>query len=230
MNRLQRLLLALGLVVGALICLSPHSHAAMGQMQRDQISVAVVVNVTPAPIVYAPAAGQTSAVAASVTLREAKGSAQNVDAFELRGGDLIAQTSQQKALKVTAQVTPNPNATLLYSNLPSVTMTGTAGTTITQSCIYTITVHTTITTWTLRHGLASDFTTSFAGTNLANNSYIQGATPQPTSTPFVVYPTGWAVLDSKGGIQTYCVDLTLSIPSSVPGGTYSTNAVYTLYY
>jgi len=230
MSPLQRWALALGLVIAGAVYLSPRSHAALAQVQRDQISVGVLVHVTPAPIVYVPAPAAPVSIAASVTLRKAKGSEQNVDAFELRGGDLVAQTSQQKALKVTAQVTPNPNATLLYSNMPSVTMTGTAGTTITQSCMYTVTVHTTISTWTLREGLSGDFTGSFAGANLANNSYVQGATPQPTSTPFVVYPTAWSILDTKGGIQTYCVDLTLTIPSSVPGGTYSTNAVYTLYY
>lgn len=230
MSRLQRWGFALVLVIAGTIVLSPRSHAGLSQMQRDQISIGVIVNVTPAPIVYAPAAAPPASIAASLTLREAKGSAQNVDAFVLDAGELVAQSSQQRSLKVTAQVTPNPNATTLYSNIPSVAMTGTAGTTIQQTCIYAVTVHTTITSWTLREGLSGDFAGNFPGTDLGNNSYVQGATPKPTSTPFIVYPTAWSVMDTNGGIKTYCVDLTLTIPAAVPGGTYSTNAVYTLFY
>jgi hypothetical protein len=109
-------------------------------------------------------------------------------------------------------------------------MNATAGTAVTQPCIYTVTVHTTVTSWTLRQGLSGDFASGFPGTDLANNSYLQGATPQPTSTPFVVYPTSWTVLASSGGIKTYCVDLTVTVPAAVAGGAYSTNAVYTIYY
>jgi hypothetical protein len=228
MNRLQRAAVALAIVVLGAVILSSRSHASLAQMQRDQISIAVLVNVTPAAGYVPPP--QAPPVIAKLALREARGSDQNVDAIVSPGGDLVAQASQQKPIKVMAQVTPNPNATLLYGNLPMVQMTGTAGTTIQQTCIYTVTVHTTITTWTLREGLSGDFSGSFPGTDLANNSYIQGATPQPTSTPFIVYPTSWSVLAQNGGIKTYCVDLSLTIPAAVPGGTYSTNAVYTLYY
>jgi|SRR5579884_853261 len=229
MNRLQRLALALAVVITGAVLFSPRSHAGLAQQQRDQISIAVIVNVTPAAG-YVPAPQAPPAIAARLGLHEARGSERNVDAFPSSGGDLVAQTSNQKSLKVTAQVTPNPNATLLYGNLPMVQMTGTAGTTVQQTCIYTVTVHTTISTWTLREGLSGNFAGNFPGTDLANNSYIAGATPQPTSTPFIVYPTSWSVLAQSGGIKTYCVDLSLTIPAAVPGGTYSTNAVYTLYY
>jgi hypothetical protein len=227
MSRLQRLALALGAIVLCAIVLSPRSHAGLAQQQRDQIAINVIVNVTPAAA-YVPAPVQPPSIAARLHLRVARGSEQNVDALVPQGGELVA--AAQKSLKVMAQVTPNPNATLLYGNLPGVQMTGTAGTTIQQTCIYTVTVHTTITTWTLREGLSGDFAGTFPGTDLANNSYIQGAAPQPTSTPFVVYPTSWSILAQSGGIKTYCVDLSLTIPAAVPGGTYSTNAVYTLYY
>ncbi len=35
---------------------------------------------------------------------------------------------------------------------------------------------------------------------------------------------------SNANTKTYCVDLTLTIPSSVPTGAYSTTAVYTIWY
>jgi hypothetical protein len=228
MNRaLQRTVVALFVFAAALAIFSGRSHASLAQVQRDQISINVIVNVTPAAG-YVPAPKQQQPAIISARLREARGSAQNVD--ELPAGILVAQATQQKALKVEAAVTPNPNATLLYGNVPGVMMNATAGTTATQSCIYTVTVHTTVTSWTLREGLSGDFASGFPGTDLANNSYLQGATPQPTSTPFVVYPTSWTVLASSGGIKTYCVDLTVNVPASVAGGAYSTNAVYTIYY
>lgn len=227
MNRiLQRTVLALFAVAACLAVFSAHSHASLAQVQRDQISINIIINVTPAPA-YVPGAPAAPAVI-TARLHEAKGSAQNVDA--LPEGELVAQATQQKALKVEATVTPNPLATLLYGSTPGVMMNATGGTTVTQPCIYTVTVHTTVTSWTLRQGLSGDFGSGFPGTDLANNSYIQGAAPQPTSTPFVVYPTSWTVLGSSGGIKTYCVDLSVTVPASVAGGAYSTNAVYTVYY
>jgi hypothetical protein len=114
-----------------------------------------------------------------------------------------------------------------------VTLTGTAGTTVTQSCAYTITVDTPATTyWTLTDGLSNDFSGSFPGRDLLNNTY-SGATPQPNPIAFVVYPDNNnqpAQLTKAYGTATFCVDLSLTIPSAVPGGAYSTNAVYTLSY
>jgi hypothetical protein len=228
MNRaLQRTIVVLFALAACLAVFSSRSHASLAQVQRDQVSVNIIINVTPAAG-YVPPPVKVQPAVIAVRLREARGSAQNVDA--LPAGELIAQTAQQKALKVEATVTPNPLATLLYSNSPGVVMNATAGTAVTQPCIYTVTVHTTVTSWTLRQGLSGDFASGFPGTDLANNSYLQGATPQPTSTPFVVYPTSWTVLASSGGIKTYCVDLTVTVPAAVAGGAYSTNAVYTIYY
>lgn len=198
--------------------------------QRDQIAVAIIVNVTPAPLgMQAPAPSVAAPLVARLRLREARGSAPDVDALR----NTVAQSAAQHGVKVQAEVTPNPNATLLYTDQQSVILNGTAGTTITQPCAYHVNVHTTITSWTLDDGLSNDFTASFSGTKLANNTYSVAATPHPTATPFVVYADDgnhWALRVSAGSIQSYCVDLTLSIPAAVPGGTYSTNAVYTLYY
>jgi hypothetical protein len=220
----------------ALAALFVSGKPALGliQSQRDQMFVAIIVNVTPAPVAMrAPASTAQDAVppiAARFALR-ARGAADGLDStFAANAGALIAQSTNQSAIRVQAQVTPNPMGTLLTVNQSSVTMSGTAGTTIKQKCIYTVSVDTTVTSWTLREGLSSDFTTGWSGTSLANDSYLQAATPAPTSTPFVVYPSAWTILNSNSLAKTYCVDLTLTIPSTVAGGTYSTNAVYTLYY
>jgi hypothetical protein len=146
---------------------------------------------------------------------------------------MVAQA--QSAVRVQANVSPNPNATLLYSNIPAVTINQTAGTTAsTSSCVYTVTVDTASTiAWTLDDGLSGNFTTSWPGGDLANNTYLQSGAPQPTATPFVVYASNnntWNPKEKSSGMQTYCVTLTLTIPATVPGGAYSTNAIYTLYY
>jgi len=191
------------------------------QVQRDQISVTVQVNVTPAVGMRSP--GSPPPIALAMAMR-ARGSAP----------DYVAQAQVQSAVRVQTVVSPNPNATLLYYNTPAVVINQTAGTSATYSCAYTITVDKTSAAWSLDDGLSNDFAApSFPGSDLANNTYVQGATPQPTSTPFVVYPNNnnaWYKFASSIGKKTYCVDLVLTIPSSVAGGAYTTNAVYTLYF
>jgi hypothetical protein len=188
------------------------------QQQRDQISVSIQVNVTPA--VAFRDSGPVP-IDWRIAMR-ARGSAP---------ADYVAQA--QSAVRVQAIVTPNPNATLLYYNSPSYVINQTAGTTASYSCAYTITVDKTAVSWNLYDGLSNDFSSSFNGKGLANNTYVQGATPQPTATPFIVYPdnnSNWYKRVTASTAHTYCVDLTLTIPSTVPGGAYTTNAVYTLYY
>lgn len=208
------------------------------QQQRSQIGVAITINVTPAPVSMLrprPAtASQTSArgIVARLVLdpheRLRSGSAQSL-AFV--GPNLVAQSANQKAVKVEAEVSPNPAGTLLYSNQTGVQINATAGTSVTVSCAYQITVHTTITSWKLEHGVYNDFASGFPGGDLKNSTYITA--PGPVATPFVVYQDDgglWAVLTTNGGAKTYCVDLTITVPVTVAQGSYTTTAVYTLFY
>jgi hypothetical protein len=186
--------------------------------QRDQIAITIVVNVTPAPVGVLErheARGSTDEIAVSGRVRQT----------------VVAQASAQKAVRVEANVTPNPNATLLYSDNPLVSINVTAGTTVVVPCAYHISVHTTTNNWQLKHGLSNDFASGFPGSVVANNSYL--LTPNPTATPFIVYADDgsvWASLTTNSGIKQYCIDLTIKVPVAVAGGTYSTNAVYTLYW
>lgn len=236
MTRLRWCFVSLMAFVIALALGQP-GRTAFLQTQRDQIAVVVLVNVTPAvvyvPNTLAPQHRGGIAIAAHM-LRRARGSAGLVDAPNFELGNAVAQA--QSAVRVQASVSPNPNATLLYSNVPDVTINQTAGTTATTPvCVYTVTVDTLSTTsWTLDDGLSGDFiTTTWPGKDLGNNTYLQAGTPQPTATPFIVYASNnnaWNPKEKSSGKQTYCVTLTLTIPATVPGGAYSTNAIYTLYY
>jgi len=163
--------------------------------------------------------------------REARGSADEVAVNGQIRQTVVAQATAQKAVRVEANVSPNPNATLLYSDQPIVTINATAGTTVAVPCAYHVNIKTATLNWQLKHGVSNDFAGGFIGSNLANNSYL--LTPNPTSTPFVVYQTDggvWAALQANSGTKTYCVDLTIKVPVAVAGGMYSTNAVYTLYW
>ncbi len=220
-------LLGLALVLAA----ASNSQASFLQTMQDQISVYILVNVTPAPIVYNPAL-RTDArrIETRVALR-ARGSSEFFDALAPDRPLVVAQA--QQPVKVEAEVSPNPKATMLYSNVPADTITGTAGTSVTQTCAYTVTVDTAKSSWTLYDGLSNDFSSVFPGNSLANNTYLQGGTPNAQATPFYVYPDNndnWAVVEKSSYQHTYCVDLVLTIPGNVPGGAYSTNAVYSLYY
>lgn len=213
-------------------------HASFVQTQRDQIAIYILVNVTPAPVGYLPepAPQQVAAVPMSMRVRlRAKGSGDFDDVPNLRLTDgMVAQATTQSDVRVQAQVTPNPNGTMLYSNMPTVNLNQTAGTTVTTKCAYTVTVDTTQSAWTLYDGLSNDFSGSaFPGKDLSNNTYLQAGTPNPQATPFIVYSDNnnqWATATKSSLAHSYCVDLVLTIPSSVPGGAYSSNAIYTLYF
>jgi len=192
--------------------------------QRDQIAITVVVNVTPAPV-------SLQRFGSSVVGHEERGSADEVSVSGRIRQTIVAQASAQQPVRVEANVSPNPNATLLYSDQPIVTINATAGTTVAVPCAYHVNVHTTANNWQIKHGVSNDFASDFVGGNLANDTYL--LTPAPTSTPFIVYARNggvWAPLGTNSGIKTYCVDLTVKVPIAVAGGAYSTNAVYTLYW
>lgn len=196
---------------------------------QDQIAVTIVVNVTPAPVAALPRDGAPDAgmPVAHAALR-ALGSGRDVDAAPLSVN--VAVNTPQRAVRVEAEVTPNPNATELYSDQPVVTLNGTAGTTVVVPCAYHVTVDkTTAVHWQLEHGLTNDFAPSFPGKNLANNTYV--SVPNPTATPFAVYADDrhtWTLVAAGTGMRTYCVDLTVNVPAAAPGGAYSSNAIYTL--
>lgn len=199
----------------ALVALATAPVLAILVKTQDQIAVTIIVNVTPAPIAAHPAI-------------HAWGSGRDVDAFApvLH----LAVNTPQHAVRVEANVTPNPNATELYSDQPVVTLNGTAGTVVSVSCAYHVVVDKTSTVhWQLDHGLTNDFAPTFPGRNLANNTYE--STPNPTATPFAVYADDghtWTLVATGTGMRTYCVDLTVNVPAAAAGGTYSANAVYTL--
>lgn len=196
------------------------SDAGFIQTQRAQTAVNIIINVTPGPYGYVPA--QNSAIAGAH--RDGRG-----------GGDgfkIIAQASVQHAVPVQANVTPNPTATLFVITPNSATLSATAGgPSVTVTCAFTVKIMTSISLWTVDQGLSNDFSPSFNGANLWNNTYV--SVPNPTSTPYIVYPdnnNAWSIMAKSGGTQTYCVDLTVTVPVTVLSGVYTTNAVYTLFY
>lgn len=236
---LLALLIAIPVVVDATI-----------QQQRAQITVTITINVTPAPVGFnerrsssAATDSMHSGIVAQLSLHDAGANAAPVpdnavhaENLSFVPGNLVAQSAnQQKAVKVEASVAPNPNGTLLVSDQSGVQVNQTAGTTVTYPCLYHISVTTTITNWSLDHGLYSNFAdstdgTAFAGSDVSNNSYL--STPLPAYTPFVVYSNGqsWALLQANGGDKTYCVSLKINVPTTASQGAYSSQATYTLLY
>lgn len=233
MTRLRRAMLLFAIVAAL-----PVVTDALIQQQRAQIQVSITINVTPNPLGYAapPSAAGTSVngiVARMMVNAKESPSHYHAESLAFASGRWIAQS--QGGIKVEATVTPNPNGTLLVSNLPGVQFSQEAGTTMTYTCAYTVTVTTTQTAWTLEHGLYSDFSGfsgSFTGHDAANKTHLSTGTPQPSYTPFIVYSDGqsWVIAASSGLTKSYCVDLQVTLPISLAGGAYGTNAVYTLFY
>jgi len=240
MNRLRLLFVTASALVFVMLFIGPVLAAI--RTQQDQIGITVVVNVAGTPIAYAPHQAPPSSgggvIAANISLRAVPTVLQrgfHAESLQFIDGSskVIAQAQVQHGLLVQAEVTPNPNATLLYSNNPVVTMpTAAPGQTVTSSCAFQVTVDSTK-SWSLEQGVSNDFSSSFPGKNLANNTYVLTATPHPTATPYAVYADDggvWTVIESGLTAMTYCVDLTVTVPASVTDGTYSTNAVYTLFF
>lgn len=235
MKRLQFFVVVVGVLVLALVFAQPVK--ATIQAQQSQIAVNVVVQVVGTPIGYVP---HQAPAQSGLTIASALSRATPVLQREYRAEGLhfdpstaVAQAQVQHSLLVQAEVTPNPKGTILISNAPNVMMTAAPGQTVTlqPKCSLTVTVNMT-TAWSLEEGVSNDFSTSFLGKYLANNTYKNATTPLPTSTPYIVYADDgkvWSGLASGTGITTYCVDLTVSVPLTVTDGTYVTNAVYTLF-
>jgi len=233
MKRLQLVMVALGVAVLGLLFAEP--VRATIASQQAQIAVTVVVPVSGTPVAYVPHAAPYGGqpVIASIALRRATPSFGRVFRaealqFDSADSDVVAQV--QNPLLVQAEVTPNPKATILYSNNPGYTFPPVPpGSTTKETCAFTVTVDM-LTTWSLEQGVGADFASGFNGNDLANNSYV--STPHPTSTPYVVYADDgkqWSLLGTGSTKTVYCIDLTVTVPPGVLDGTYTTNVVYTLF-
>jgi hypothetical protein len=251
-KRIRPFLLAFAVLVAI-----PLVSQATIQQQRAQEQVSISINVTANPLGFVPnaqpaanvAAGAGSIAPSGIIARFTAGDEVNPGAFHAENlhlagdGSLLAQN--QGSVLIQAKVSPNPNATLLYPNncggqFPQTGQCGVvslpgqeAGTTVQYPCIYSVTVDTTQTSWTLQSGLFTDWFNgglSFQGKNVAYSGYITA--PGPTATPFIVFSDGqtWTSFAVNGGMKTYCVNLTVTIPIATTAGTYSSNAVYTLFY
>jgi hypothetical protein len=237
MNRFRLLLVAVGLVMLGIVLTQPVKATIASQ--QAQMAVTIIVNVSPSPLAYVPhqEPGANKPVIASLSLDRAAPPAlrrafraENLQ-FTPDLSNVVAQAQKQGSVLVQAEVTPNPKATILTNNAPgsTVILNQYQGATVAWPCVFTVTVDMT-TAWSLEQGLTSDFTTSFPGKDLANNTYV--STPLPTATPYVVYAddsSEWSLLGTGTGKTTYCVTLTLTIPASTPAGAYVTNAIYTLF-
>lgn len=239
MRQFRILLIVAGFVMLALVLAQPVK--ATISTQQAQIGFTIVVNVTPSPVAYVPRAslgGSNQGIVASTSLQRISPSLARgfrAESLQFEGGStLVAQV--QHSVLVQAEVTPNPKGAILYTDVggnpgSSVTVNAVAGTTQQYPCAFTVTVGMT-TTWVLDEGLSNDFASGWSGKDLANDTYISAATPKPTSTPYVVYADDgsvWSQMATGTAMTTYCVTLTLTVPGTTDSGTYSTNAVYTLF-
>lgn len=236
MNRLRMLFVTAGIIVFGVLFARP--VLATIETQQDQIGITIVVTVSPTPIAYVPHAVPASSgvgtIVASMSVHRAPAAMQRVFRAEslhfIGSPRVIAQAQVQHGVLVQAEVTPNPNATLLYSNNNLVSMSAYPGQTVFLSCAFTVTVDSTK-SWSLDEGLSNDFASDWNGRTLANNTYVSAATPKPTATPYIVYADdgkAWSLAGTGKAMTTYCVDLTLNVPATIASGTYSTNAIYTV--
>ena len=247
-------------IVFAILVALPTIGDATIQSLRKNIGVVITLIVTNPILGRAPgvspalvARGDAPAgIKVKLLLNEREApQAYHAEQLQFVDGNLVAQTNQ-KAIRVEAEVSPNPNATELYQSCsgssppPPATVSGdcspggvtipvTTGVTTTVTCAYAVSVNTTQALWTIYHGLFTDFeaagTVAFPGGDVKNSTYA--AVPKPAFTPFVVYSDDggvWAQIGTGSQSKTYCVDLQILVPNTVLSGTYSSTATYSLYY
>jgi hypothetical protein len=217
------------------------------QQVRAQVPITITLVVTN-PILGSTGNGAAAPSGGVIAVRDVVNKNENPSHYAAENlsfvdKNIVAQAQRQGAVQVRASISPNPTGTLLYGGCPAqpvgcsgVTIPATTGTVTTVTCPYTVTVDTTVTNWSLDHGLFTDFEdvmtghVAFSGKLMFNNSHL--ATPLPVYTPFIVYSDGsnWTLLQANGGMKTYCVDLQITVPNNVLSGTYASNATYSLYY
>jgi hypothetical protein len=239
------------LIAFAVLLAIPVIVQATIQQQRAQEQVTITINVTPAPLAMLPKGhGALDRTGSGIVARLSGGNMSAGQGFHAESLKFVASNTvaqNQGAVLIQAEVSPNPNATLLYPSncggqFPTSGVCGTvslpgqtAGTTVVYKCVYDITVDTTQTSWTLESGLYTDWydgaSQHFAGSYVGYSGYVSPS-PAPTATPFIVYSDGqaWTDFAINGGTKTYCVNLTVTIPAATAGGAYTSNAVYTLFY
>ncbi|MBV8153377.1 MAG: hypothetical protein JOY98_03100 [Candidatus Eremiobacteraeota bacterium] len=240
------------LIVLGLLIVIPIAVEATIQQQRAQIGISLTINVTPyvgfnPPPPGGQAAVSASGILASTTLNEReRPNRYTAESLVFDDNKTYAKVvaANQKPVQVQAEVSPNPNGTLLYGNncqgnpgiCSSATVTQAAGTKVVYPCIYQVVVDSTQPSWTLDSGLYTDFEPQGSGSGIipggdvGYNGYL--STPKPTATPFIVYSDGvnWTTFAANALMKTYCVDLTITIPQTTVVGTYGSQAVYTLYF
>lgn len=219
MNLRQKLFLLAGL-----LCALPVAAQAAFQQPRLQTVVNIQINVTN-PLGRLP-------VPMESPLPYIIGRAESL---HFSGSQVIAQA--QKAVRVEAEVSPNPNATTLYTDQTSIIINATAGQPITLTCPFKVFVNYSTAAWNLRDDLYTDFIGSAGGSmpggTLQRDYYITPGSPVNAPVAFNVYSDNggnWTSIESSTGSKVYCVNLALTVPTSVYTGTYSSNAIYTLYY
>ncbi len=245
MQRVTRILAFAIVAIALAVTLFGRAYGT--QFQRAQIGVGIVIDVTPAPLAYtirrvAPqSAPRRSPIQVTYAARLPRaGEKRRVPSFRLSDGTIqIAQATAQKSIAVKANVSPNPNATLLYPNTSVVEFGAIAGRKTTVPCAFTITISTNVINWTLQTALSADFIDQFTfpGNDLSFAMFSSpGPSPRPSpeaTTAYVVYPdnnNNPIVAVASGRSQVYCVDLTINVPAAIPSGQYLTTAVYTLQY
>jgi hypothetical protein len=240
MNPLRFLLCAI--VVAASFALFADKASAISTQQAQRM-IYILVNVTPGPYGYVPPNELLSPNAG----RFGRGSSSFVDALPPATSTQVVGATQG-AMRVEASVTPDPTASILYTNTTTVTLNAQAGgASAIVPCAFTVGLKAARTPWTLKSGLASDFSNgsgaTFPGTDLFFDTYgaadPPGPAPGPATGPWTAYTVytsasgnnSWYTLGSSSVTPyKWCVDLKLTVPVNVISGVYSTNAVYTLYY
>jgi hypothetical protein len=216
-------------------------------LTTNQVTVTFVITPSPSPVGYVPG---SSAALQTIARQPAPSPAYVVPTFDSMlaytpsqmsdalGPMVVAQATPQSSVKVNFTVKLNPNYQYFHI-IPGSTMTMNAGYgTNTYTCVFQVFAHY-ATAWTVgdyTYGSnTSGGTSGFNGFPTYNYPTTSDLAwlAETITTSYKAYANGGPLGDAAwhgtaGSTNTVCVDLRLSVPATIPAGTYSATLNYYL--
>ncbi len=218
-----------------MLAFTHRAQALQGTLATKQITVNIVVTPSPTPVAYIP---QSQAAAVSFASMLSRAETPNLLAYDpLNVSDMVAQAAPPQG-NVKVQFTVKLDPTFQYFHVvpgPNMTLNAGYGAN-TYTCVYQV---------------FAKYATPWTVTDYAYGSNTSGGTPGLNGFPMYNYsatsdlswlaetittsfkpfvnsgaPGETVFTGAAGAAKTICIDLSLTVPNSIPAGSYSATISY----
>ena len=225
-----------GLIAVAFVAAFAQNSAEALQSVKayKQVVLTVVVTPSPVPIVFLDRSHRNRSVARTLTADPYHGPLQVASIAHFDVPMLVAQATPQGNIPVTFNSKPDPTAAYLHVVPHTSTLMAAYGAN-TYTCPFEIYAYYT-TTWKVTdwgYGTVASGGGTFPIENYPTTSYLAWDIPSIGNTTFTAYansgsPGQNSFLGTAGISQQNCINLSLTVPSNLPSGTYTAAVQYNL--